>query len=204
MSRTNLIMLSLLAILALFALVPMAFSQNPVAGSRTAGGREVTRGLPRSEPAQVRVVTLKNAVANNVSGVLRDLFRLGLTGPITFVPDSRTNSLLISANEKDLETLEDLIATLDRKLTAQTGKARYKPETSVMVLKNRKAEAVERVLSNLYERHSRNVKAGTTGSSSGTVRIVIDFELNAVIAQAAPETMKDIKTLLTQLDIPLK
>ncbi|NRA95174.1 MAG: hypothetical protein HRU14_03090 [Planctomycetes bacterium] len=203
MSRTNLIMLSLLAILALFALAPMAFSQEPVARARTAGPREVTRELPRSKPAQIRVFTLENAVANNVSAVLRDLLRRGLTGPLTFVPDSRTNSLLISANEKDLVTLEDLIATLDRKVTAQTGKARYKPETSVMVLKNRKAESVGRVLSNLYERDSRNAR-GTARSSSGTVRIVIDFELNAVVAQAAPETMKDIKSLLMQLDVPIK
>lgn len=203
MSRTNLIMLSLLAILALFALAPMAFSQEPVARTRTAGPREVTRELPRSKPAQIRVFTLENAVANNVSAVLRDLLRRGLTGPLTFVPDSRTNSLLISANEKDLVTLEDLIATLDRKVTAQTGKARYKPETSVMVLKNRKAESVGRVLSNLYERDSRNAR-GTARSSSGTVRIVIDFELNAVVAQAAPETMKDIKSLLMQLDVPIK
>jgi general secretion pathway protein D len=203
MSRTNLIMLSLLAILALFALAPMAFSQEPVARTRTAGPREVTQELPRSKPAQIRVFTLENAVANNVSAVLRDLLRRGLTGPLTFVPDSRTNSLLISANEKDLVTLEDLIATLDRKVTAQTGKARYKPETSVMVLKNRKAESVGRVLSNLYERDSRNAR-GTARSSSGTVRIVIDFELNAVVAQAAPETMKDIKSLLMQLDVPIK
>ena len=203
MSRTNLIMLSLLAILALFALAPLAFSQDPVARTRPAGPREVTRELPRSKPAQIRVFTLENAVANNVSAVLRDLLRRGLTGPLTFVPDSRTNSLLISANEKDLVTLEDLIATLDRKVTAQTGKARYKPETSVMVLKNRKAESVGRVLSNLYERDSRNAR-GTARSSSGTVRIVIDFELNAVVAQAAPETMKDIKSLLMQLDVPIK
>lgn len=204
MSRTKLIMLSLLAILALFTLAPMAFGQNVTARRTRVSAAEAEP--ERREPAQIRMVTLEHAIAENVSRVLRDLFRHGLTGQINIVADSRTNSLLLSANEQDLKQMQDVISTLDGKLTVQMAPVFYKPETSVIVLKNRKADSVGRVLSNLYEIRSRSPGPGrrSAPSETETVRVVVDDELNAVILQAATKTMKDIKSLITQLDVPVK
>lgn len=203
MSRTKLLMLSLLAILALFTFAPMALSQEPPAAGQPATVNVNThQGRPlRAQPTQMRVVSLKYALANEVASILQKLGRHGMSGmPITVVADARTNSVLLSATEDDLKRLTHIIATLDREVPR---KKQRTVEIEVIIVENRQAHSVGRVISELYARDAARGRPGR-GWTSSAVRIVVDNELNAIVAQASPESMKDVKSLIAKLDVPVK
>lgn len=205
MSRTKLIMLSLLAILALFTFVPMAFGQSPQALSASAQPVQATATAGRPRPistGEIKVLSIKNASASNLSLVLRELFRKSRT--VSVVPDTRTNSLVLSGTQRELDRIAALVDTLDSESTATTKKKPYRHETSVIVLKNRQAPAVGDVVSALYARRAATAPRTRGAADQGAVRIVIDEELNAIVAQGSPEAMKDIKLLVTQLDVAVK
>ena len=201
MSRTKLIMLSLLAILALFTFAPMAFGQSSDAKAQPVRATAAVKRILQIPADQVRVFSLKNARASDLSRVLQELFRRSRT--VAVVPDARTNALVLSGTQDELEQIAELIGTLDSKSTVPVEQSSYKHQTSVIVLKNRRAQAVGMLVSELYARRASTTRA--RGSTvRGDVRIVIDEELNAIIAQASSEAMKNINGLITQLDVPVK
>ncbi|MAB88173.1 MAG: hypothetical protein CMJ90_01775 [Planctomycetes bacterium] len=201
MSRTKLIMLSLLAILALFTFVPIAFGQSADAEAQPVRATAAVKRTLQAPADQVKVFSLKNARAADLSQVLQSLFRRSRT--VAVVPDPRTNALVLSGTQDELEQIADLLDTLDSKSTTPVEQGAYKHETSVIVLRNRRAQAVGMLVSELYARRASTTR-GRGSADRGDVRIVIDEELNAIVAQASSDAMKNIKGLITQLDVPVK
>ena len=106
---------------------PVALLES-VAVSRvdTEGGRVLRLERPGGEgdagPASYEVIALQHAVAADIAGTLSALVASASSGaeaaPVSVLADPRTNSLLVSAPQDDLEHLRQLIALLDREVQA--------------------------------------------------------------------------------------
>ena len=110
-------------------------STQPATGARMLGIRnEVPRFQQRSEPVTysteakktVKVFSLQFAKAKDLAGTLHRLFQSG-DMPVRVEADERTNSILVSAEESELETIEALIKRLDQEAKAPARDSLFSP-----------------------------------------------------------------------------
>ncbi|KPL25667.1 MAG: hypothetical protein AMJ75_00120 [Phycisphaerae bacterium SM1_79] len=107
------------------------------------------------------------------------------------LPDDRTNSLIVVANPKDIETIEILVTKLDveRPLEASN--------VHVIYLKHAEAKDVEKSLSTVLGKLSTRI----TGASSEPLQITADESTNSLIVVASPQDYKIIEDMINKLDI---
>jgi general secretion pathway protein D len=121
---------------------------------------------------------------------------------IKIIPDARTNSLVVVANELDTEQVRFLATELDKTTPIEAN------NIHVYRLKNALAEDVAKVLTNLA---ATTAPAGQPGSApvatSGVrtfykeVSIVPDKTTNSLIITATPQDYIVIKEVIDQLDV---
>jgi hypothetical protein len=116
--------------LALAHLAVLSSIQQAAPGAPQAPG-----GVPRAEGGsaagaqsvpEFEVVPLQNAVAGEVANSLRNL----VPGGTRFMPDARTNSLLLMSSGENLAGIKALIAELDRPVTAAKPAAEHVEKVS--------------------------------------------------------------------------
>jgi general secretion pathway protein D len=172
--------------------------------------------------AMLRIYPLKLAYAADIAKTLEGLYQE--TGPggaagarrsrfgkargaaPKFIPDLRTNSLIVLAGADTHSDIEDLLSKLDIPAPENTGKI------NVYYLENADAEEVAKVLSNLSERRP-GASPVTTGAAPGTVKGVITAELeggvritpdkatNSLIIIASINDYKTLVDVIKKLDI---
>ncbi|HTN50968.1 MAG TPA: type II secretion system secretin GspD [Anaeromyxobacter sp.] len=139
------------------------------------------------------------------------------------LPDDRTNKLIVIADEKSFQRIQELIEQLDVPTSAEGG-------VHVVFLRNANAEELATTLSNLASGQAR--KAGTTGARpgapagplgmvqpagptpaaaqgtdtaelfSGEVKITADKQQNALLVQASGADFAAMQRLIDKLDRP--
>lgn len=166
------------------------------------------------DTGEIEIIRLKNASASEVQKTLQSVFRrqgaaavpegggkAGSEGRETsFAVDKRTNSILISGDPSDRARMRVLIADLDTPLERAGN-------TQVFRLKYAKAEELVPILEGV--RVLKGVpdlpdgETGEGGSSSATrdVSIQADASLNALVVTASPEVMRELESVIEQLDV---
>lgn len=172
----------------------------------------------------LRIFPLRHASATEVAKTLDTLYQQTVTPQVAgtrgrvrpgrtrgtapkFLPDSRTNSLLVLAVSDVLADVEDLIAKLDIPTPENTGKI------NVYYLENADAEETAKVLSSLAESTPAPGRPAVPGQPQATIRGVITAELeggvkitadtatNSLIIIASPNDYQTLVDVIKKLDI---
>ncbi|TCO76166.1 type II secretion system secretin GspD [Chromatocurvus halotolerans] len=165
---------------------------------------EIIQRMDTSATQETDVVPLKHAVAGDVVSMLEKLNRpeQGSEGPepeVLLVPDTRTNSVLVTGDELQRARINVLIAYLDTPLE-QTGNVR------VVYLEYANAPAVAEVLSRVMQNLSQGSRSspGEGGAAAGRrsgSSIEADEDTNSLIITAEPDQMAAMEAVIRRLDI---
>ncbi|MGA6993751.1 MAG: type II secretion system secretin GspD [Candidatus Deferrimicrobiaceae bacterium] len=170
----------------------------------------------------MRIFSLKNATVSEVAKTL-DLFYKETTAPRVsarrariarpgmspgaapkFIPDARTNLLIVLAGQEMMDDIEELVTRLDIPTPENTGKI------NVYYLENADAEEVAKVLASLTEqrpgtpqapRQPATIKGVISAELEGGVKITADKATNSLIIIASLNDYQTIVDVIRKLDI---
>lgn len=147
---------------------------------------------------EVEVIRLENALASDVVTTLQSLAGAAAAGQgaptATFVPDARTNSILLSGTDASRLRYRAVIVHLDTPVE-NIG------STEVRYLQYSDAEELATNLAQQFGGQAATEAAPGTLGSDG-VTIWSDTATNALIINAPPEVKQDINSIIDQIDIP--
>ena len=138
------------------------------------------------------IVDLKHTYAGDIVPLLEEL--LGeLGGPLKIIANLRSNSLLLRGNENMILSSLETINLLDQPGTAQS-------QTRIFRLRQALAEDVASILKEmiLSTESTRSLDGATTAPPAQ--HITIDSSLNAIVVKVNPTLMKEVESLIEQLD----
>jgi general secretion pathway protein D len=159
---------------------------------------------------RISVIPLEFASAKSLADKLNQLIALEqrpptagrLPGPaapqriVKVIPDERTNSLVLLANDSDTRDMRDLISRLDRE--APKGKS----QLHVCYLKNAQAEELAKVLSSIEggkakaRQQAQPPQAGAVEEAS----ITADKATNSLVITASPQEFRELEEVIQKLD----
>ncbi|WP_223670685.1 type II secretion system secretin GspD [Kangiella shandongensis] len=177
----------------------------------------ITKIIERTDKAndeEIEVIPLKHASASEIVRILESLDRAGQQERVNqvkaprYVADERTNSILLSAGQRQRVRLRALIHSLDRQLDS-TG------NTKTVFLKYAKAEQVAEVLQGVgeikkKEEAANSGRGGAGGAASGPgakkalYSVQSHEETNSLILTAPPDIMREFEAVVRSLDIRRK
>ncbi|QBC03370.1 type II secretion system secretin GspD [Enterobacter cloacae] len=146
---------------------------------------------------------LEHASASEVARIITSLHKddaraSGGRDKASIVADERTNSVLISGEEKYRQRIIDTVLRLD-----EEGEVRG--NTRVIYLKYAKAQSLLEVLNGVSsaQQEAQPGSAGAVPNVSVMKNVVIkaDQQANALIINAAPDVLRDLEQVIAQLDI---
>ena len=171
----------------------------------------------------LHVVPLKNASVMEIAKTLDALYQETATPQVVgrgvrgirparargtapkFIPDTRTNILLILAGKDTIEDILDLIAKLDIPTPENTGKI------NVYYLENADAEEISKVLANLTAKRPgaaapapgqpATIRGVITAELEGGVKITADKATNSLIIIASLNDYQTLLDVIKKLDI---
>lgn len=169
----------------------------------------------KGDASQLAVIPIKNADANNISDIIKNLLfqgsgttgtarpaagmfnRAGSSSVITrgaekystiFV-DDRTNAIIVLANGAGVRKIRSLVKQLDFEVEGGSG-------IHVYPLKNARAKDINTTLNNII-----GAKAGADkGGLFDAVKITADEWTNALVISAKPKQFEGIKNVIAELD----
>jgi len=168
----------------------------------------IIAGVDRPDSNELEIIPLKHASASELVRILNSLnagtSAKDATKKIKLAADDRTNSILVTGDRASRLKMRATIGYLDTPLEDGGG------NTHVVYLKYAKAENLVKILTGLKDQNKRTgaskIKAAPVKMTSGSVIsqnaiIQADEETNALIIQADPNTVKNLKAVIRQLDI---
>ncbi len=158
---------------------------------------------------RVTPVTLEHADAGNLSKALLKLFRnrrvrrtKGARRVVSnrFIPDERTNTLIIVADENDTERVKDLIGLLDVELPRGKGKIH------VYYLEHADSESLSEILEKLKTSIGKTPSGRGPGTAPilGNVKVKPHKATNSLIIMADKHDYITLERVIHKLDIPRK
>ena len=166
----------------------------------------IIASLDNAESEDVQVIKLEHAFAGDMVKMLESLTpqtgdRRGKTKDVgvTVVADERTNRLIIKGDRITRQRMAQMIRNLDTPASATGG-------VQVVRLSHGDAEALAELLKNFAEGASA-AKPGADGKTAAAamtgdkVSIQADKSLNALVIRAEPAMMKEIMSVISQLDV---
>ncbi|MBI5722766.1 MAG: hypothetical protein HZA50_02325 [Planctomycetes bacterium] len=169
--------------------------------------------VPTLVEQQIRTVSLKNASAKVVAGIINNLFGGGTTGRrmiwdpaqgrmvpeainlkevVTATSDDRTNTLVLIGTGDKLTMAEEMVNKLDAAGGAGSG------GIYVYELKNARAEDLANTIRQSLPQAGQGVSRNTDAASQ--VRVVADAATNRLVVAAPADMIDKIKELIIQLD----
>jgi general secretion pathway protein D len=159
---------------------------------------------------RISVISLEFASARSLADKLNQLIALeqrppsggrspGPAGPqriVKVIPDERTNSLVLLANDSDTRDMRELISRLDRE--APKGKS----QLHVCYLKHAQAEELAKVLSSIEgakakaRQQAQPPQAGAVEEAS----ITADKSTNSLVITASPQEFRELEEVIQKLD----
>lgn len=165
--------------------------------------------VDRPDSDELEIIPLKHASASELVRILNSL-----SGPasskegmndVKLAADDRTNSILVTGDRAGRLKTRATVSYLDTPLEDGSG------NTHVIYLKYAKAENLVKILTGLKDQGAKtaNTAAAKVASAKVTSGSVIsqnaiiqsDEETNALIVTADPNTVKNLKSVIRQLDI---
>lgn len=162
---------------------------------------EIIQRLDVPERAEsLQLFTLKNASANAVARLLSGLFAPSekQESSVRFLPDERTNSLLVLSDATLLPRVKAIIRSLDRAPDRQSD------YIHVYYLQNAEAEEMAKVLADMVERMKGAAQESETSVVQGFVRpvsIMADKATNSLVIGADPQDYETLRNVIEKLDI---
>ena len=172
--------------------------------------RAIINSLDNAESDEVEIVQLEHAFAGNMVSLLEELTtsdpaannrRRGAQGGATMVADERTNRLIIKGDRGTRARLMPLIQQLDSPSSAAGG-------VQVVRLSHGDSEKMAELLKNFAAgasavRQGGDESGAAARTSDGEARVSIqsDESLNALVIRAEPEMMKELQSVISQLDV---
>ena len=169
----------------------------------------IISGVDRPDSDELEIIPLKHASASELVRILNSLNTTGAgkdaTKKVQLAADDRTNSILVTGDRASRMKTRATISYLDTPLEDGGG------NTHVIYLKYAKAENLVTILTGLKEQGSTKgivakgkpvpAKVTTGNMISQNAIIQGDEETNALIITADPNTLKNLKAVIRQLDI---
>lgn len=155
--------------------------------------RDMVAYIDSASIPQTEVVTLRNAAAEQVRELLQQLrgdSEVPQEAPLQIVADARTNSLLLSGTQAQIQQLLPLVERLDSPLT-QDGKV------NVVYLQYARAEALAPLLNGIL----RETAATEEGAAAAAPAVQADADTNALIITADADVLQALKNVIARLDI---
>lgn len=148
----------------------------------------------------IEIIRIENAGATNVETMLKKMYadlekKLLISVEPVVVADEYSNSLIVSAEPKDLEKIKYIISQID---TENVG-GHNAPK--VFYLNNANAEDVQKVLDKLtgVENQADNAARKSTGAKSS---VASDKATNSIIVFGDPDLYTKVENLIEKLDKP--
>jgi general secretion pathway protein D len=165
--------------------------------------------VDRPDSDELEIIPLKHASASELVRILNSLNSTGAAkegvNEVKLAADDRTNSILVTGDRAARLKTRATVSYLDTPLEDGSG------NTHVIYLKYAKAENLEKILTGLKEQGAKSKTAVgkaappagvTTGSVISQDAIIqADEETNSLIVTADPNTVKNLKSVIRQLDI---
>ncbi|MDH3383823.1 MAG: type II secretion system secretin GspD, partial [Deltaproteobacteria bacterium] len=160
-----------------------------------------------TEIAKTLDLLYKEATAPQVSARRGRVTRPGMSRgvPPKFIPDARTNLLIVLAGQEMMGDIEDLVTRLDIPTPENTGKI------NVYYLENAEAEEVSKVLASLTEQRpgapqaaagrAPTIKGIISAELEGGVKITADKATNSLIIIASLNDYQTLVDVIRKLDI---
>ncbi|SDT84609.1 type II secretion system secretin GspD [Desulfobacula phenolica] len=154
---------------------------------------------------QISVIPVSYADALKLGKTLNTLFqtktakgkKTALDQMVKIIPDERTNTLVLLANEFDTVKVKELVEIMDKQVPKSDSKIR------VFYLENANAEELATVLQSLSGKASVQEKGKKTAPVvSDTVKITADKATNSLIIMAEKDDYPVLETIIQKLDIP--
>lgn len=164
---------------------------------------EIVKRVDLQGDTKVQVVKLQYASAGEMVRIIDALYRTGgqqsaNSGSIPkVVADERTNSVVISGDEKARKRAVNLVHSLDQDM-------RNAGNTRVFYLKYAQAEELQEVLSGFaesLEQAEEATKSPSSRSKSQGITIMAHADSNALVINAQPDQMQELDSVIRQLDI---
>ncbi len=116
------------------------------------------------------------------------------------IPDERTNTLIVLANDRDTNDIRTLIGQLDRE--APRGKSTLR----VIYLEHARAEDLAKVLNSIVTGKTKVAQkpgqpAGQPGAAVEEASITADKATNSVVITASPQEFREMEDVVKQLDM---
>ncbi len=156
----------------------------------------IIRRIDNAGNMDIKIIHLQHASASEISRILNTLLLQGKGkfGKVKVIEDGRTNSIIVSANKKDLLKIRSLVSEMDTP-SKGTGNAQ------VIYLKYSKAEALVPVLLGVSDKlKTKTSKKGSTGSNKD-ISIQADKNSNSLIITAPHDLFNSLKGIIQKLDI---
>jgi general secretion pathway protein D len=154
----------------------------------------------------ISVIPLRNADAAKVAQTLDGLFKTNSPRKmardaekvVKFIPDERTNSIILLASEVDTTRINSLISMLDKAIP------KGKDKIHVYYLENSNAEELAKVLQSLSGKKTSSAEKGKKEDPivSDKVTITADKATNSIIIMADKDEYLVIEGVIKKLDIP--
>ncbi len=165
---------------------------------------EIIRQIDKASEAEVEIVALKHASADEVVRIMDALDKGGKPEDTVNKPqiaaDVRTNSILVRAEGPARLKIRAMIAQLDTPVSSGGN-------TQVIYLKYAKAEDMVKVLTGVSKQIEKedNKKEGASAAGGGrrndNYSIDAHPETNTVVISAPPDMMRSLEAVIRQLDI---
>jgi general secretion pathway protein D len=155
-----------------------------------------------AEEAQISVIELSNAEAENLAQNLSKLFTVmqkqdankNPQSPFVLIPETRLNLLIVLANQELTKKMQSLVKKLDRPAPENLGNIR------VIKLDNAVAEDLAKVLSELVGAKTGDNQKSQKEIISKNARIVADKATNSLVVTASPKEHNILKNIIKELD----
>lgn len=164
---------------------------------------DIVDRVDRAGDQHVDIIDLEYASAAEMVRIIESLSRTKASKTADFltpklVADERTNSVIISGEEKARVRVGELVRRLDKEL-ASSG------NTRVFYLKYASAEDMVKVLQGVSESISKDGSGNSKGKSRSNTRKDVNIEShedsNALVITAEPSMMQSLDAVIRQLDI---
>ncbi len=189
---------------------------NVLIASGTAANIErmvrLIRSIDQTSEAEIEVVRLQHASADEVMRILTSLSAAskgaaagaqgGVDSDMKIVADTRTNSILLSGDKSERNKVKQIIDDLDTPLNSGGS-------TDVIYLRYADATELVQVLNGVSSSITSGANKGGTAAAGGAtagvgnakVTIQADEATNALVINAPPDVMRDLRTVINKLDV---
>lgn len=166
----------------------------------------IINSLDNAESEDVQVIKLEHAFAGDMVKMLETLTPQTASrrskakeGAVTVVADERTNRLIIKGDRITRQRMAQMVRSLDTPDSASSG-------VQVVRLTHGDAKSLAEILKNFADGASAakpggDGKATASSSANSKVSIQADESLNALVIRAEPGMMKELQSIISQLDV---